>query len=62
MEQRPKMAQHMIDITSDDIMKKQEYGCLIPLNDFIGVNAIPDQPAAAAAKFDDNKEDMSTDL
>jgi hypothetical protein len=63
LEDRPKMAQHMIDLTSDDLTKKHEYGRPIPLNEFDGVTAIPDHPAAAAAKLDalGNTEDMQTE-
>jgi hypothetical protein len=49
IEQRPTMAQHMIDITSDDITKKQAYGQTMPLNEFSEVHALPEPPAAAAA-------------
>jgi hypothetical protein len=60
MDQRPKMAQHMIDITADDTAKKHEYGRPIPLNEFADLVEINEPPAAAAAKldaFDDQDDD-----
>jgi hypothetical protein len=46
------MAQYMIDITADDATKTKDYGRPIALNKFSDLNALPDQPAAAAAKLD----------
>jgi hypothetical protein len=50
--QRPKMAQHMIDIAADDGNKKHEYGHPIALNEFMDLEDVTDPPAAAAAKLD----------
>jgi hypothetical protein len=59
--QRPKMAQHMIDITLDDLKKKKEYGRPLPLQEFEDVQAIPDHPAGAAAKLDASAANSSTE-
>jgi hypothetical protein len=52
MDQRPKMAQHIIDIASDDPNKKHVYGVPMSLNEFGHLVTETRQPAAAAAKLD----------
>ena len=46
------MAQHLIDLASDDPTKKPQYGCPIPLNEFRDLRYISKNPAAVAAKLE----------
>jgi hypothetical protein len=50
--QRPKMAQHMIDIAADNQPKKHSYGVPITLDEFGDLIATPMHTAAAAAKLE----------
>jgi hypothetical protein len=58
------MAQHLIDLVADDHVKKHEYGCPIPLQEFQDVKDSPSHPSAAAATLeglDNNAEANFTD-
>jgi hypothetical protein len=52
IDQRPKMAQHMIDTSADDGTKKQEYGRPIALNEFMDLEDVTEPPAASAAALE----------
>jgi hypothetical protein len=52
IDQRPKMAQHLIDVAADDPQKKHSYGVPITLDDFGDLITTPTHTAAAAAKLE----------
>jgi hypothetical protein len=49
---RPQMAKHLIDLVAKDHVKKHEYGQPLPLQEFTHLQAVNQNPAAAAAMLE----------